>query len=144
MARILVRQAAGHAQDTRALYALLADHIDDPKERERFARLGVPEASGSRPVAQPTTASRGTRSLGAQPTAGTRTRAPRPLEQPFVDRTTARLAVYLGPIAKVVARKAAQQAHDCDEFVRLVAEHIGTQERDTFLRDVEAPDKPER
>ena len=48
MARILVRQAAAHAQDTRALYALLADHIDDAKERERFARLGVPEASGSR------------------------------------------------------------------------------------------------
>ena len=57
-------------------------------------------------------------------------------------RTTARLAVYLGPIARVVARKAAQQAKDCDEFVRLVAEHIGTQERDTFLREVEAPDKP--
>ena len=145
MARILVRQAAAHAQDTRALYALLADHIDDPKERERFARLGVPEASGSRPAAQPTAASRsGTRSVGAQSTAGTRARAPRPLEQPFVDRTTARLAVYLGPIAKVVARKAAQQTQDCDEFVRLVAEHIGTQERDTFLREVEAPDKPEK
>ena len=145
MARILVRQAAAHAQDTRALYALLADHIDDAKERQRFARLGIPEASGSRPAAQPTTASRGgTRSVGTQSTAGTRTRSPRPLEQPFVDRTTARLAVYLGPIAKIVARKPAQQTHDCDEFVRLVAEHIGTQERDAFLRDVEAPDKPGR
>jgi serine/threonine-protein kinase len=145
MARILVRQAAAHAQDARALYALLADHIDDLTERERFARLGVPEATGSRPAAQPTAASRsGTLSVGAQPTAGTRTRAPRPLEQPFVDRTTARLAVYLGPIARVVARKAAQQAKDCDEFVRLVAEHVGTQERDAFLREVEAPDKPEK
>jgi hypothetical protein len=43
----------------------------------------------------------------------------------------------MGPIARVVARKAAQQARDADEFVRLVAEHLGTQERDAFVREVD-------
>jgi eukaryotic-like serine/threonine-protein kinase len=138
MARILVRQAAAQAQDARELYALLAGHIDDPHERERFARLGTREASGSRPnPTQPGTAAArsATRGAGVAPTSGLR-RAPRPLEQAFIDQTTTRLAVYLGPIAKVVARKAAQQAHDADEFVQLVAEHIGTQEREAFLREV--------
>jgi hypothetical protein len=40
----------------------------------------------------------------------------------------------------VVAKKAAQQAHDCDEFIHLVAEHIGTQDRRAFLREVGAED----
>ena len=44
--------------------------------------------------------------------------------------------MYLGPIAKVVAHKAARQARDSEEFVQLVAEHIGTQDRESFLKDV--------
>jgi serine/threonine-protein kinase len=137
MARVLVRQAARKAQDARELYALLAEHIDDPQERTRFAMSGSPEASGARADASHTRAS-GTGSRGGTTPTGTHTRAPRPLEQSFVDQTTQRLAVYLGPIARIVARKAAQQARDTDEFVALVAAHIGTQERETFLRDVDA------
>jgi hypothetical protein len=36
----------------------------------------------------------------------------------------------------------AQQAHDCNEFVPRVAEHIGTQDRRAFLREAgaEEPD----
>ena len=144
MARILVRQAAAQAQDTRELYALLGDHIDDPQERERFTRSGAGDASGARTQAatqQATSAARGaTRSGGTAHATASRTRTPRPLEQAFIDETTSRLAVYLGPIAKVVTRKAAQQARDSDEFVQLVAEHIGTQERQAFLRELGAGD----
>jgi hypothetical protein len=39
-----------------------------------------------------------------------------------------------GP-ARIVARNAAQRARDGDEFMALVAEHIGMQERDAFLRE---------
>ena len=81
-----------------------------------------------------------TRSGGTAHATASRTRTPRPLEQAFIDETTSRLAVYLGPIAKVVTRKAAQQARDSDEFVQLVAEHIGTQERQAFLRELGAGD----
>ena len=82
------------------------------------------------------TASAGARATRAQaPTTGTRAKPPRPLDQAFVDQTTSRLAVYLGPIARIVARNAAQRARDGDEFIALVAEHIGTQERDAFLRE---------
>ena len=60
-----------------------------------------------------------------------------PLEAPFIDQTTQRLAVYLGPIAKVVARKAAEQARTRDEFLQIVAGHIGTQDRQSFLREMD-------
>ena len=143
MAKILVRQAASRAHDRRELYDLLAEHISDPKERDRFAAEAratdaTAAATGGRHAAggRGTTSARG----GAEASASRATRASRPLEQAFVDQTTSRLAVYLGPIAKVVAKKAALKAHDCDEFVHLVAEHIGTQDRSAFLREVGADD----
>jgi hypothetical protein len=43
--------------------------------------------------------------------------------------------VYLGPIAKVVARKAAKEAANRQQFVQLVANHLGAQERAGFLRE---------
>jgi serine/threonine-protein kinase len=139
MAKILVRQAAMRAHDLRELYDLLAVHIADPKERGRFAADAQPAEGSGAHAGRQATGSRATVSArGTAVSSGTRTRSSRPLEQAFVDQTTSRLAVYLGPIAKVVARKAAQQAHDCDEFVQLVAEHIGTQDRNAFLREVGA------
>jgi serine/threonine-protein kinase len=135
MARILVRQAATQAHDLRELYAILAGHIDDAGERERFAHQATGEISGSH-AAQPTSAAGRTRRTTTSPTASGRTRPLPPLEQEFIDQTTSRLAVYLGPIAKVVAHKAARQARDSEEFVQLVAEHIGTQDRESFLKEV--------
>ena len=139
LARVFVRKAATKAHDSRELYALLAEHIDDRDERERFARLGSEDASGSRNHSSATSRS-GTRAAATSSTS-TRTHVTRPLDPPFIERTTSRLAVYMGPIARVVARKAAQQARDADEFVRLVAEHLGTQERESFLREIESAER---
>ena len=59
-----------------------------------------------------------------------------PLEAAFVDQVTARLAVRIGPIARIITKKAAQQAKTRREFVRLVADNIDAQERAAFLRDI--------
>jgi tRNA A-37 threonylcarbamoyl transferase component Bud32 len=142
MAKLMVRQAAPQAHDVHQLYAMLAQHIQDPERRQRFIEQpAVGEASG--PHTAPsmrsgTAAARtGTRAGDARHATGSRGIAvPQPLEPAFVDQTTARLAVYLGPIARVLARKAAQQAHSADEFVALVAEHVGTQDRRAFLREI--------
>jgi serine/threonine-protein kinase len=141
MARIFVRQAAAQAHDSRELYALLAEHIDDVDERGRFRRLAGADASGARTAATSAVARSGSRVSTRSATVSTGTRPPRALDQALIDRTTARLAVFMGPIARVVARKAAQQARDGDEFVRLVADHLGTQERETFIRDVESGER---
>jgi serine/threonine-protein kinase len=140
MAKIMVRQAAPQAHDVHQLYALLATNIDDPERRRRFVtEPAVGEASG--PHGAPSTRLTAAALSAAQTRHATASRnqpAPRPLEPAFVDAATARLAVYLGPIAKVIARKAAQRTTSVDEFLRLVADNLGTQERTAYLREMGA------
>ena len=59
-----------------------------------------------------------------------------PLEQAFIDQISGRLAVYLGPIAQIVTRRAAREAKTRSDFVRRVADNLGTQDRAAFLREV--------
>ena len=58
------------------------------------------------------------------------------LEPSYVDQVTAHLAVYIGPIAQVLTRKAARESRTRQEFVRRCAENLGTQDRATFLREL--------
>jgi serine/threonine-protein kinase len=149
MAKVLVRKAATQTHDVAELYSLLAANIDDREERQRFVSTRPGHDSGALRVVH--TGSHGTGVHGAtmqgatahrsdpaadRSTTGTRSRASVPLEDDFVQTTTQRLTVYLGPIARVVARKAAEKAANQEEFVQLVAGHIGTQDRAAFLRDV--------
>ena len=136
MAKIMVRQAAPQAHDVHELYALLASSIEDPERRRRFvSEPAVSEASG--PHGAPATRL-GPSSSHTRHVTGSRTQVVRPLEPALVDQATARLAVYCGPIAKVLTRKAAQRATGADEFLHLVAENLGTQERASFLREMGA------
>jgi serine/threonine-protein kinase len=59
-----------------------------------------------------------------------------PLEAEYVAQVTAQLAVYIGPIAQVLAKKAARQSRTRAEFVRHCAENLGTQERVAFMREL--------
>jgi len=145
MARVIIRKAAAKTTQTAALYALAAESISDADERRKF----MAEMPGT---PTPTTTTTNTGMSGTQPisvrkgqtappqvrsqSGGTRPVVPIPLDQGFVDQTTTRLAVYLGPLAKVVARKAAQKAGTQQEFVQLVAAHLGVQERGAFLREL--------
>jgi serine/threonine-protein kinase len=48
-----------------------------------------------------------------------------------------KLAVYVGPIAKVLAKRASKMTGNADEFYRLLAENLpDPQERARFLKDV--------
>ncbi len=148
MARLLVRKASTQTHDVAELYTLLSTNINDQHERRRF----VSSMGGTTGSAVNTlhTGERATGSQGAQVhtgrgtvpqtersgSVGSREMAPIPLEPAFVHETTQRLLVYLGPIGRVVARKAAEQARNQQEFVELVAGHIGTLDRGAFLREV--------
>ena len=146
LAKLLVRKAAAQAHDVGELYTMLATNIGDPGERQRFiaephAAMAIASVSRSGAGAGSHTHPSGVRAHGSSPahgrsTPGGKTVAPRPLEPTFVESTVSRLAVYLGPIAKIVAKKAAQQAKSEDEFVQIVAGHIGTQDRKAFLREM--------
>ena len=152
LAKLLVRKAAAQAADVGELYTILATNIGDPQERKRF--VAEPHAAEAIASASRAGHKTGTHTgpgahavrTGPEHVRGTHSGtvdAPRPLEQPFIDATVSRLAVYLGPIAKIVAKKAAQQASSEDEFVRIVASHIGTQDRMAFLREMGMSDDDE-
>jgi serine/threonine-protein kinase len=146
MARVIVRKAAARTGDTQELYALAAESIADVEERRKFLSFGTggPSVSatgtgsgstGTHPIsvrkgkAQQTSPPQ-SRSLSGM------TRPLAPLDQDFVDQTTSRLSVYLGPVARIVVKKAAQKAGTQQEFVQLIAGHLGAQERGAFLREL--------
>ncbi len=142
MARVIVRKAAAQAHDRAELCMLLSESIDDPQLRTRFVEMftkavgelasagkSLPGKHSGSGIAHPSTTGG---SVSRSP--GTTTGAP--LDPAFVDRITARVAVYLGPIARIVARNAQQKAKSRREFVALVADHLGTQDRAAFLREV--------
>ena len=144
MARVIVRKAAAKTGDTAQLYALTAESIADVEERRRFLATltGAPSAgtTGSgMSRTQPVSVRKGKAGQTAPPQArsmSSMTRPLAPLDQEFVDQTTSRLAIYLGPVARIVAKKAAQKAGTQQEFVHLVAGHLGAQERGAFLREL--------
>ncbi|MDQ6917572.1 MAG: serine/threonine protein kinase [Pseudomonadota bacterium] len=125
MARVMIKRAADQTTDVDELYSLLGENIADLARRQRFFDEGS-VTTGAVRMARPSGLSTGTRTR-AQSAA---------LEQTFVDQTTMRLATYLGPIARVVANRAAQKAATQDEFVYLVADHLGAQDRGAFLREI--------
>jgi len=148
VAKVLVRNAAPHAHDIGELYSMLAAHIADRDERRRFSDFAPAIESIGRAASATGPHEAGTRSASGSHSAplasragGTSSqRAPlatQPLEAPFIDHTTQQLAIYLGPIAKVLARKAAEKACTRDEFLQLVAGHMGTQDRRSFLSSLE-------
>ena len=143
MARVMVKKAAGQTGDFGQLVALLSDNLTNPGVRKRFVDgmrnveatgpgTGSPSKSGSS-RAHLTSPSQ----ILARSIAGP---APNPLEQAFVDATTTKLTLYLGPIARVVTRKAAQQAKNQDDFVQIIAGHLGPQDRRSFLRELGVAD----
>ncbi len=116
MARVFVRRVAQSATSVDEFYRDLSVHI--PREADRTRFLGghgsVPGASASRPGGQ-------TDAAGIAPAA--------------VDAAQAALASFVGPIAKVLARRAAERAHSLDDFHDMLATELGSEdERIAFRR----------
>ena len=132
MARILVRDAAATTASRQELYQLLASHLESEDERRRFLTAGGEKlTTGSKPARS---ISGGVRPPGAPP---------RPLTPEATQYACQVLARYIGPIAAVVTRKAAQNATDEAQFLSLIAEKVADEaERERFLREVQQPQPP--
>jgi len=149
MARVLVRRAAAQTRDRSELCALLAESIDDPDTRRQvvdaFARAGSgaqsalatasPASRAAGATAHPALASGSSRQGTATSHAG-RTTAGVPLDADYIEQVNVRLTVYMGPIARIVTKRAAQRAKTRGEFVRVAAESLGTQDRAAFLKEM--------
>jgi len=127
--KVMVRRGAMQTTDIDKLYRMLAENLTNPQERSAFL-AGRPQPAAGAAPSEPGTA------VAAQ-AAGTGSTVA--LTAEAIEQATKRLAAYLGPIAKVVSKKAAAQAGSRRQFYLLLAESLANPaERAQFLRDVGA------
>lgn len=123
MARVLVRRSAKTTIDGPALVRLLAESIPSEQDGKAFAAAALEKVfAGARSEAAPDRSS------------------PDPLDKEIdaaeIDKAAGRLARYLGPIAKVMAKKAAAQARDLKAFYQRLADNLpDPDERAEFLKN---------
>ncbi len=123
MARALVRRAAKTTTDGPTLVRLLAESVRSESDGKAFAAAALEKVFK---VTKPEDA----------PDRSSPDLSNKPIEAVDVDKATGRLAPYVGPIAKVMAKKAAAQARDLKGFYERLAENLDPGDRERFLKDV--------
>jgi serine/threonine-protein kinase len=126
IARVLVRSATHETSDLVSLIQWLAAKISIAPDREAFLRgAGVVSAfAGGRSNSD-------TKSLVTPAGSGVA------LTPDYIARAAQLLAVHLGPIAQILARRAAQQGSSQEHFVATLATHLSDdRERARFLKSL--------
>jgi serine/threonine-protein kinase len=128
VARVLVRRAATIHKDITSLTAAVVDVIERPEDRESFTRA----VTGA-----------GLSALRSRTTPGPETPVPAtaPSNEPGptaaeLERATRLLTAYIGPIARVVVKRAAAGGTSRRDFLNQVALSVENDvQRERFLRD---------
>jgi len=126
IARVLVRSATHETSDLVALIQWLAAKISIAPDREAFLRGAGVVSAGS-----PGRSNSDTRGFVAPAGSGV------PLTPDYIARAGQLLAVHLGPIAQILARRAGSQGSSQEQFVATLATHLSDdRERARFLKDL--------
>jgi len=130
VAKVLVRRAARTCKDVDALVLELFGSLDSEADREAFSRAvtGRARVLSAEPASAPPVSAAST---------------PGPSVTPEdVDRAMKLLTPYIGPIARVVAKRAATPGGSRQDFFVEVSRNLETpSQRERFLRDAGASDK---
>ena len=122
LAKVIVRRTASATRTMDEFYAGLAATIPDPADRADFL-AGAPVALGDAKSANV--------GVPGSPEAVTS------LDEALLSKAARHLAEHIGPLARVVVRKAAVGAPDGDELYSRLAEHIPNEsDRARFLATV--------
>ena len=119
LARVLVRKAAKTAADLPALCQALDVALPDAQRatfRKRLGDVGGPAS----PLPAPTTSA--ARPPAAPP--GAQTASGRPLSPGVLAEATDRLAIYIGPVARLLVNRAAKEATSTKDLYERLAAHI--------------------
>jgi len=131
VAKVLVRRAAKEHKDLESLVGALMPAIDDLKERSAFAKavLGKPMTTPMRGAPRPSEGTLMTASTGG-------TRPGDALTPAELERATKLLIGYIGPIGKVVAKRAASEGVSRRDFFTKVADALDNDAtRERFMRE---------
>jgi serine/threonine-protein kinase len=151
MAKLLLKKAATKAEGIEELGELLLPHIPSELGRVQFQQ-GVAQlkkkldasgtGSGTLNASATLTGVSGVTALSTPGSIGdarSAIRIPVTYDEAWAEVMTQRLTVIIGPIARVVAKRAARQTGDRIEFLQLLAAHIdGAAERTRFLAFADA------
>jgi serine/threonine-protein kinase len=148
LAKLLLKKLSANAEGMDELCDLLLPHIPSDAGRTQFQQAVALlkkklEATGTGTGAQRPRTLAGTVMAGAPVDPGTPSavRTPVPFDDAFVDRMTQRLTVLIGPIARVVVKRAARQTRDKGEFLQLLVDNIeSVPERARFLAQARSLD----
>jgi len=135
IARVLVRRAAQTHKDVQTLTAALLPSIDRRENQDAFVRA----VTGAGITALRTATARDTAGAsGASVPAAAGTDSPlTPVE---LEHATRVLTQYIGPIARVVTRRAAAAGVTRNDFLRQVAQSLDSDaKRESFLREATIP-----
>ncbi len=151
MARFLLKKVAAKADSIEELGELLLPHIPSDLGKVQFQQ-GVAHlkkkldasGTGSGTATTPgtlagTSGATGLSSPGSIMAGRSAIRAPVAYDDAWAESMTMRLTVVIGPIARVVAKRAARQTTDRMEFLQLLAAHIDSvADRTRFLTEAGA------
>lgn len=129
MARVMVKKAAVKTVDVQQLISILAENIGDEERRSKFLSAAASQ-----------TAAAGSTNPQSGSDSGTKTTTTRfgttILEPALIDEAAERAAPYLGPISKVLAKKAAVGATTRKALFLKLGESInGAEDRAKFLKE---------
>jgi len=126
LASVLVRRAARECTDLNELYAKLADQVSDPRARDSFLGQASLVTGGSVKTAGGTSGappgSKG--SAGSAGSASSGTTIGGPLNDAVMDKAQTLLAQHVGPIAKVLVKRAAAGIDSRAVFFNRLAEAV--------------------
>jgi len=127
VAKVLVRRAAKNHREIDPLTAALLDSVEKTEDREAFVRAVTGKSLSALRA----------RVSGGVETPVPRTPVPGPAMTPEeLERATRLLTTYIGPIAKVVARRAAASGVSRADFLQQVAMSLDSEaQRERFLRE---------
>lgn len=136
MAAVMVRRAARECHDLPALYARLGEQITQAAAREAF--LGPLELGGTGSSGHTGTHS-AARGPGVPPPASSFGALAGPgasVSDALVEQAQRLLAAQVGPIARVVARRAAERTREREAFFGLLAEAVPEAARGRLLAEL--------
>ncbi|MDP2372002.1 MAG: hypothetical protein Q8M25_27750, partial [Rhodoferax sp.] len=116
MAKVLVRQAAKKCLDLPGLITLLTQDIASPEDRSKFLALMQRHASTGT-LGSTAHVTRETGASGA-------TMERQVLSPALIERANLVMAKHMGPIAKIIVKKAAAKATSPTQFVALLAQEM--------------------
>ena len=130
LASVLVRRAARECQDLNELYSRLAEQVTDPRARDAFLGQASLVTGGGKTAGGTSGAAPGSRgSVGSKGTTGSAgsaggTAIGGPLTDAVMEKAQTLLALHVGPIAKVLVKRAASGTDSRAVFFNRLAEAV--------------------